>query len=130
MKNLVVVLIVVAIGYAGVTFARQAFSNGIQTVIASEQAPTKVDSSPLTTLDGDCVLGPMNDRPVNQNHCHAAAIWAKQDAQASENSDTKLDVGMTKSDSERTALWFGASVLALLFVLGTVGAGVMWMVRE
>ena len=131
MKNVVGILLVVAIGWLGITFARQAFTNGVQTVIASEPAETKVDSAPVSTWDSDCVLGPANDRIVNQNHCHAEAIWRKQDAAAPDaKRDAPLDVGMTESDSQHAVFWFGASVIALLLVLGGVGAGVMWMVRE
>ena len=125
------VCIVLAFGAIGIMFVRQAFTNGMQTVIASQPAPTKVDSSPLSSWDSDCVLGPMNDRPVNQNRCHAEAIWAKQDRVASEtDSNTSLDTGMTKDESEHALLWFGGSMIALLLVLGMVGAGVMWMVKQ
>ncbi len=131
MGTLVKLCIVMAIGWVGITLVRQAFSNGIQTVIASEPTPTKFESAPVSTWDSDCLLGPIDGRSVNQNRCHAEAIRAKQNAASSPDSnDRVLDVGMTKTDSEHALLWFGGSMIALLLVLGAVGAGVMWMVKE
>jgi hypothetical protein len=122
--------LVLAVGWIGITFARQAYTHGIETVIASEPAPAKFDTAPMATWDSDCLLGPMNDRPVNQNHCHAQAVWWKQDSAAKAQPDPLPDTGMTKDDSVHAALWFGGSMLAILLALGAAGAGVMWMVKD
>ena len=123
--------VVVAVGVVGIAFLRQSFTNGMQTVIDSQPARVKVVSSPLSSWDSDCMLGPMNDRPVNQNRCHAEAGWRKQNRAASEtDSNTSLHTGMTKDESEHALLWFGGSMIALFLVLGMLGVGVMWTVKQ
>jgi len=121
--------LVLALGWIGIMLARQAFTNVMESVIASEPGPATFDTRPIESLDGDCILGPMNDRPVNQNHCHVQALQAR-DAPADDSSNASMDKGMTKSESERAALWFGGSMLAILLALGVVGAGAMWFLRE
>jgi len=121
--------LVLALGWIGIMLARQAFTHGMETVIASEPGPATFDSRPIAGLDSDCVLGPMNDRPVNQNHCHVQELQAR-DAPADDSSNASMDKGMTKSESEHAALWFGGSMLAIFLALGVVGAGARWFLRE
>jgi hypothetical protein len=119
--------LVFALGWGGILVARHAFTQGMTTVIASESAPVKFDSPAIDTWDSDCFAGARNDRPINQNRCHAEAGWARDAARLP--TPEPVMPQMSKDDSEHAVFWFGASMLAILLALGGVGAGLMWLTR-
>src|ERR1700722_5804113 len=127
--NLIKLALVVALGFAGVTLARHAFTHGMTNLISFEVSGTSASAASFGTVDNDCV---MYGRPGSANRCHAEAMWAREetDSPAAPSFFSLSESDEAKDSSYRTALWFGAAMLAGLLALGGVGACVMWVLRD
>jgi hypothetical protein len=117
----------------GAFSAREAFTNAMNKVIASQASATSTApvfvSSPTPAWDSSC-FGLNDGKPAMTNRCHSEMMWAREQTSTPYVQPAPPVPTMSKGESEQTALWFGATMLAGLLALGAAGAGAMWFLRE
>jgi hypothetical protein len=121
-------LFIVIDAVGGVFYAREAFTTAMNKVLASQAPSVNIETQPMPTWDTDCTS--YDPKPGTANRCHSEMMWAREQTHQPYVESAPPLPTMSKDDSEQSALWFGAAMLAGLLALGAAGAGTMWFLRE